>query len=138
MREGGPARTEMEVRPPGSGAGRGRTSGSKSSFANKAGDVESAGQDVSQKRGFGGVGQAEPGRTFHAQTGLVGVTALGIALATQAQFPGGRVNLQVTGQADVAIREVEVHGDQETQGMLGITMRARGRVVGRLSLRVGR
>lgn len=109
----GQARTELAVRPPGSGAGGDRASGGESGFADKAGNVESAGQDVGQERGLGGVGKTEPGRTFHAVTGLVGVAALGIALATQAQFPGGRADQQVTGEADVATREVKVHSDQE-------------------------
>ena len=71
-------------------------------------------------------------------TGLVGVAALGVALATQAQFPGGRTDLQVTGQADVTTRKVEVNGDQEAQGMCGVTMRTSGSVVQRRSLRAGR
>lgn len=135
MRERGPARTEKDVRPPGSGASGGRTGGGQGSFADKAGDVERAGQDVGQKRGFGGVGKAKPRRTFHAVTSLVGVAALGIALATQAQFPGGRVDLEVTGQADVTIRQIEANSDQQAQRMCGVTIRTKGNVVQGRSIR---
>ena len=42
----------------------------------------------------------------------------GIALATDAQLPGGRAYLEITGQADTAIREAQANGEAVAQGML--------------------
>ena len=121
-------RARQAVLPPGSGAGGGRECGSEGGLPDEAGDpsagsgqaVEADGEDVGQDGSFGAVGLAEPGGAFHAASGLVGVAALSIALASHTQFPGGRVDFRVTSQADVAVGEREVHDDHTPQGVFRV------------------
>ena len=100
-----------------------RVSGSQSGLPDKANDVESAGQDVSQKGSLGSVGFAEPRGAFDAPAGLVSVAAFGVALATHAQFPGGRVDLQVASKTDVTIGKSDVNSDDTTQGVFRVPVR---------------
>lgn len=96
------------------------------SLPDEAGDIEDIGQDVGQDGSLGAVGPAEPGGAFHSPPGLVGIAALGVTLASHAQFPGRGAHLEVTGQADVAIGEGDVHGGQVAQGVRILVGAVRG------------
>lgn len=97
-------------------------SSSKSSFPDEASDAEGGGKDVRQDRSLGTVGFAEPGRAFDAASGLVGVAGFSIALSPDAQVPGGRVNFQITSQADVTVGEREIDGDHTSQEMFWVAV----------------
>jgi len=76
-------------------------------LADKASDIQSAGQDVGEDRGFGAVGQAEAGGAFDAAAGLVSVAAFGVTAATHAQHPGVGADGVVAGQTNVAVGKGE-------------------------------
>ena len=80
--------------------------GGSSSLPDKTNQVEGVGQDVTQVVGFGAVVEAEPGRALEMAAGLVGVATLGIALAADAQLPGGGIELEVAGEAQAAIGQL--------------------------------
>lgn len=123
--------------PPGSGRVGEGASGSESSFADEASDVTGKGQDIGEKRSLGSVGQAVPGRTFDATTPLVGVSALSVAEATNTQVPGRRTDLEITGEADIAIGKSAIDTDHTAQRMIGgLERTVRSEV--KDSLRVGR
>ena len=138
LRVRGQARAVVAVLPPSSGAGGSGAGGGLSGLADEAGEVEGASEDVGQDGSFSGVGLAEPRGALHAPAGLVGVAALGIALAAETQFPGGGANLQVASQADVTIGQGKVHDHETTQGMLRVAVRTVGRVVRCLGCGIGR
>ncbi len=105
---------------------RRRVSGSKSSFSDEASDVEGGSKDVSQDGSLGTAGFAEPGRAFDAASGLVSIASFSIALSSNAQFPGGRVDFQVTSQTDVAVGEREIDRDHTSQGPFWVSVGAGG------------
>ena len=97
--------------PPESGIGWGISSGSKGCLTDQAGEVAGAGEDIGQDGGFGAVGQAVPGGVFDATAPLIGVAALSVAQAPDAQFPRGRADLEVTSETDIAIWEGTIDDD---------------------------
>ena len=50
-----------------------------------------------------------------------GISALGVALATDAQLPGIGADLGIAGQADAAIWEGKAGGEGITEGMIGVS-----------------
>ena len=56
----------------------------------------------------------------------VGVAALDVTQASATQFSSGKANLEIAGQADVAVGEGEVDDDQVTQRVIGVLVRADG------------
>ena len=90
----------------------------------EASEVEGEGEDVTEEGGFGRVVEAEEGGAFEMAASLIGVAGFSIGEATDAQVPGGRVDLEVSSQADGAIGEAQGGGHGETEGMLVITVRA--------------
>ena len=97
--------------PPESGIGWGSSSSSKGCLTDEAGEVAGTGESVSEDRCLGTVGQAVPGRPFHATAPLVGVAAFGITETPNAQCPGRGIDLEVTGETDVAIGQGTIDDD---------------------------
>ena len=94
--------------------------GRPGSLTDQAGEVEGQREGIADQGSLGGVGQAEPGRALEAAAGLAGVAGFGIALATDAQLPGGRTDRQVPRQADTAIGQAEAGGEAEAQGVVWV------------------
>ncbi len=94
--------------------------GRSRSLANQASQVKGQGKGIADQGGLGGVGQAEPGGAFETAALLAGIAAFGITLATDAQFPGRRADLEIPGQADTAIRQAQANGEAVAQGALWI------------------
>ena len=94
-----------------SDAGSCRVYGSESGFAHETSDIEGTRENVTEILCFGAVGLAEPRRTFQVMSGLVGIAAFGIAETTDAQLPGGRADLEVTSETDIAIWEGTIDDD---------------------------
>ena len=90
------------------------------SLADQAGEIEGQGKGVRDEHGFGGVVEAEPGGALDAAALLDGISALGVALASDAQLPGIGTDLEIACQADAAIWEGKASGEGETQGMIGM------------------
>jgi hypothetical protein len=65
-------------------------------------------------------GERFPGGAFHAASGLIGIAGFSVALTPHAQLPDGRVDFQVTSQADVAVGEREINGDHGSQGVFRV------------------
>ena len=93
-------------------------------FADQASEIEGQGEGIGDEQGFGGVVEAEPGRTLDTAVLLNGVPAFGVALATNAQLPGIRTDLEVASQANTAIREAEADGERVTQGVIRVDILA--------------
>lgn len=106
------------------GARSWRTGSSEGGFTDEAGHVEDRGEDIPEDGGLGAVIHTEPGRTFQAATGLAGIATFRVTLSPNAQFPGRRTNLKVPSQADIAIREGEVHRNSVAQGVVVIPIGA--------------
>ena len=97
--------------------------GSQCGFTDKTGDIQRAGEDIAQKLGFGAIGFAEPGRAFQVSSGLVGVAAFRVTEAPDAQVPGGRTDLEVTGQAHIIVLgKTGIDEGSVTQGMVGVSV----------------
>ena len=86
-------------------------------FEDQSGEIERQGKGVADEHGFGGVGQAESGRTFDVSASLGSIAALSIGLPADTQSPGIRTNLHVTRQADGTIGQGESGGQGKPQGM---------------------
>jgi hypothetical protein len=95
-------------------------------FEDQAGEIERQRKSIADQHGFGGVGQAEGGRTFDVSASLGGIAALGIGLPADTQPPGIGTDLHVTRQADGTIGQGEGSGQGETQGMCRIGKGAGG------------
>lgn len=89
------------------------------SFADQAGEIEGQGEGVGDEHGLGSVRQAKPGRALDAALHLNGISALGVGLATDAQLPGLRADLEIAGQANTAIGEAEAKGQGVAQRVMG-------------------
>lgn len=89
--------------------------GSLGSFKDQTGEVGGQGEGIRDEHGLGGVGDAEPGRAFEVAARLRGIAGFGIALATDAEFPGIRTDRDVANQADRAVMEIAADGDGETE-----------------------
>ena len=87
------------------------------SFEDQAREIKGQGERVADQHGFGGVGQAEGGRTFEVSASLGGIAALGIGLPADTQLPGIGTDLHVTRQADGTIGQGESGGQGKPQGM---------------------
>jgi len=94
--------------------------GGSRSLANQTSQVKGQRKGIADEGSLGGVGQAEPGGALETAAGLAGIAAFGIALASDAQLPGGRADLQIAGQADTAIGQAEASGEAVAQGMLRV------------------
>lgn len=94
-----------------SGIGWGRSSSSKGCLTGQTGDVAGASEGIGEDGCLGAVGQAVVGRAFHPPSPLVGVAAFGVTEATDARFPRGGIDLEITGEADVAIGKSAIDDD---------------------------
>lgn len=72
-------------------------------LAHKTNDIQCTREHIAQVLRLGAVGFAEPGGAFQVSSGLVGVAAFCVTEATDAQFPGGRIDLQIPSQAYVVV-----------------------------------
>ena len=91
--------------------------GRPGSLANQTSQVKGQREGIADQGRLGGVGQAEPGRALETTALLTGIAGFGIALASDAQFPGGRTDRQVPRQADTAIGQAEAGSEAEAQGV---------------------
>ena len=89
--------------PPGSGIGWRSAGGGDGRLAHQASEVAGTGEDVGEDGSLGAVVLAVPGGAFHTPSPLVGVAAFGITQSPDTQLPSGRIDLEITGQADIAI-----------------------------------
>jgi hypothetical protein len=109
--------------------------GSEGSLSDEASEVEGDRQDITQDGGFGGIEETKAGSAFELATPLIGIAGFSIGEAAEAQMPGGGIDLEVTGQADGAIGEVQGSGEAETEGValipVGTAVRSMVRVGGR-------
>lgn len=92
--------------------------GLQGSLRDQAGEIESQGEGVRDDHRFGGVVEAEPGGALDAAALLDGISALGVALTSDAQLPGIGTDLEIAGQADAAIWEGKAGGEGITEGMI--------------------
>ena len=100
--------------------------GSEGGLADKASDIEGTREDIAQDVGFGAVVETEPGRAFEAVPGLVGVTALGVREAANAQGPDRRIDFEVPSEAQRVITGQDVLDEEtEAQGMVGVSVGTR-------------
>ncbi len=99
------------------------------SFEDQAGEIERQRKSIADQHGFGGVGQAEGGRTFDVSASLGGIAALGIGLPADTQPPGIGTDLHVARQADGTIGQGEVVVREKPRGCAGWQ---RGRWCGRV------
>ena len=93
-------------------------------FPDEASQVEGQGQDITQEGGFGSIGQSKTRHALELTTGLVGIAGFGIGQPSKTQIPGGGVDLQVTSQADGAIRQSQGGAQAEAQWSLGVLVGA--------------
>lgn len=126
----------MPVPPPESGIGRGSACSSNGRLANQTGDIAGAGENVGEDGGLGAVGLAVPGGMFHATTPLVGVAAFGITQPPDAQLPGRGVDLEVTGETDVAIGQSAIDDDGAAKRCIRLLKGTIGRDEGKNILRI--
>jgi len=75
--------------------------GGEGGLADETRQVEGTGKSIADVLGLCAVLQAKPGRAFQVSSGLVGIAAFGVIEPTDAQLPGGRADLQGSGQAEV-------------------------------------
>ena len=118
-------RAESRGVPSCSDAGGRRVFGGQCGLTHETCDIERTGEDIAPVLRLGTVGHAEPGRTIEVSSGLVGVAAFGITESTDAQVPGGRIDLQVTSQTYVVVLgQGGVDDDTVAQGTVGVSVRA--------------
>jgi len=115
---------------PDSGAGRDRGGGGVCSLTDETRNGERRGQEVGQDGRLGAVGATEPGRAFHATPSLVGIATFGIAAASGAQGPGGRLDFEIARQAEAAIGQGPADADEIPQVGRGRAVRTGGGIGG--------
>lgn len=120
--------------PPESGIGRGSASSGDGRLTNQTGDIAGAGENVGEDGGFGAVWLAVPGGTFHTTSPLVGVAAFSVAEAPDTQFPRGRIDFEVAGEADVTVGQGAIDDDGAAKRCVGLLVGTVGRNEGENSL----